>query len=207
MKKKQEGFGESKIFKYNKFNKVLFGTGVIIIVLFLILLITSYLFLKDSNIWLFKNLNFLISHFTKHISGASLLGALYSTMIGGLFFLSIPLELLFIKFFNSGRPIMIILLFYFIGLFISYSINYFIGLKLSGVSKKLISPKKFYKLKGILNRHGAWAIFVFNAIPLPSQLFAAILGVFRYNKTRFYVFFLLGQLTKYVGLIIILSFF
>ncbi|MBW2996551.1 VTT domain-containing protein [Candidatus Woesearchaeota archaeon] len=207
MRKKTEEFGESKIFKYNRFYKTSFGAGVIIAGSFLVLLIISFLFLKDSNLWLFKNLNLLITHFTKHIAGASLLGALYTTMIGGLFFLSVPIELLFIKFFNSGKPVMIILLFYFIGLFISYSINYFIGLKLSGVSKKLISPKKFYKLKGILNKYGALAVFVFNAVPLPSQIFAAILGVFRYNKTRFYVFFLLGQLTKYIGMIIILSFF
>ena len=207
MKKKIQNFGESKIFKYNRFYKTSFGAGVIIAGVFLGLLIISFLFLKDSNLWLFKNLNLLISHFTKHIGGASLLGALYTTLIGGLFFLSIPIELLFIKFFNSGKPIMLILLFYFVGLTVSYSINYFIGLKLSKISKKLISPKKFYKLKGILNKYGALAVFVFNVVPLPSQILAVILGVFRYNKTRFYIFFLSGQLVKYVGMIIILSFF
>ena len=67
--------------------------------------------------------------------------------------------------------------------------------------------KKFYKTKGILNRYGSLAVFSFNALPLPSQLLSVILGVFRYNKTRFYVFFLSGQAVKLAGITIIYYFF
>jgi membrane protein YqaA with SNARE-associated domain len=70
-------------------------------------------------------------------------------------------------------------------------------MKLAGVSKKIITSKKFYKIKGLINIYGAGAIFVINALPLPSQPLAAILGVFKYNKTKFYLFFLLGQFVKY----------
>ena len=67
-----------------------------------------------------------------------------------------------------------------------------------GKHLKLISPKKFYKLKGLLNKWGSLAVLLFNATPLPSQHLSVILGVFRYNKTRFYVFVFLGQLIKYL---------
>ena len=52
----------------------------------------------------------------------------------------------------------------------------------------------------MLNKYGALTVLVFNATPLPAQALAVILGAFRYNKTRFYVLFLLGQLIKYAGI-------
>ena len=98
--------------------------------------------------------------------------------------------------------------------FVAFLIFYFVKkqkktnvLKLSGISKKLISPKKFYRLKGLTNKYGALTIFFFNALPLPSQLLSVILGVFRYNKTRFYVFFLFGQIVKYAAISVIYYFF
>ncbi|MBR9691878.1 VTT domain-containing protein [Candidatus Woesearchaeota archaeon] len=207
MKKKSINFRENRIFLYNRLGKRSFGIGVIVLGLLIVLLGVSYFFLKDSDIFIFKFMNMMISHFSYHIGGSSLLGVFYTTLIGGLFFVSIPLELLFIKFLKTGHYFLIIMLFYFIGLLISYSINYFIGLKLSKVSKKLISPKKFYKIKGLTNKYGALAVFFFNALPLPSQLLAVVLGVFRYNKTRFYIFFLLGQLVKYLIISIVFLFF
>ncbi|MBW2982542.1 VTT domain-containing protein, partial [Candidatus Woesearchaeota archaeon] len=142
-----------------------------------------------------------------HIWGSTPLGILYTTLIGGLFFVTIPLELLFIKFLKAGHFFLLVISFYLLGLLVSFTINYYIGLKLSGLSKKIISPKKFYKTKGVLNRYGSWAIFAFNVLPLPAQPLAVILGVFRYNKTRFYALFILGQLIKYTAMSIFIIYF
>ena len=91
---------------------------------------------------------------------------------------------------------------YLFGLVLSYTINYYLGMRLANLVQKAITPKKFYKIKGIINKYGVGAIFVFNVLPLPSQPLSAILGVFKYNKTKFYVFFVLGQLIKYSAIII-----
>jgi len=196
--KKHIRFRENRIFRYNRWNKKSFGISVFVLIFVIALLGITYFFLRDSDIFIFKFLNFIITHFTHHIGGGSLLGVFYAGAVGGLFLVSIPMEILFIKFLKIGHPFLIMLLFYIIGIFIAYSINYFIGLKLSKFSKKLISPKKFYKIKGLTNKYGALAVFVFNVLPLPSQILSVILGVFRYNKTRFYIFFLSGQIIKYI---------
>jgi len=200
-------FRENKIFSYDRLNKIAFGIFVIFLAALLVLFGVSYFFLRNSDIFIFKYLNIIISHITLQISGSSILGIFYTTLIGGIFFISVPLEVLFVKFIKAGHPLLIVLIPYFIGLIISFTVNYYIGFKLSGLSKKLVSPKKFYKLKGVLNKYGPWAILFFNATPLPAQLLTVILGVFRYNKTRFYVLFLIGQFVKYMAISVFYYFF
>jgi membrane protein YqaA with SNARE-associated domain len=194
---KKPKFKETKIFSYNRLDKAVFGIAVILAAAFIFLLIATYFFLKDSDILVFRIMNTIISHISTQIAGSSILGILYTTLVGGLFFISIPLEVVFVKFLKAGHPYLIIMIPWFLGLAASFTVDYYIGYKLSGLSKRLISPKKFYKLKGLINRYGALAVLFFNATPLPSQLLTVILGVFRYNKTRFYIFFLAGQAAKY----------
>jgi membrane protein YqaA with SNARE-associated domain len=128
----------------------------------------------------------------------SLLGVFYSSFFGGLFFVFLPMEVLFVSLLKDGvNPTMLIIL-YIVGFLLSYSINYFIGMNLGELSKKLIGAKQFYNIKVAINRYGVLAVFAFNALPLPSQALSTILGVFKYNKTKFYIFFLSGQLIKYI---------
>jgi len=194
-------FREDRIFRYDRLNKIGFSLSLIVFTAAIAVLAVAYFFLRDSDIAVFIILNKIITHFSSQVGGATPLGILYTTLFGGLFFLSVPLEVLFIKFLKAGHPIIILFLFYFLGLIVSFTANYYIGYKLSSLSKRLISPKKFYKAKGLLNRYGSWAIFGFNVLPLPAtQMFIVLLGVFKYNKIRFYTFFLLGQLVKYIAI-------
>jgi membrane protein YqaA with SNARE-associated domain len=206
-KNKTLGFRENRMFSYGRLNKIAFGLFVIFLGLILALLIITYFFQRDSDILIFKTINTIITHVSSHIWGSTPLGIIYTTLIGGIFFVTIPLEVLFIKFLKAGHFFLIVILFYLFGLLVSFTLNYYTGLKLSGLSKKIISPKKFYKTKGVLNRYGALAVFAFNALPLPAQPLSVILGVFRYNKTRFYIFFLTGQLVKYIIISIFINFF
>ena len=73
-----------------------------------------------------------------------------------------PNEIIFIKAITNNSPILVIIL-TLTGFFIAYNVNYYIGQKFSKIAKKIITPKKFYKTKGILNKWGKWAIFGFNA--------------------------------------------
>jgi membrane protein YqaA with SNARE-associated domain len=190
-------FLENRIFTYNHSRKVAFGVflilGIALLISFTILYIGVW---RHSDFLVVKMFNTAASSVTTNIADSTSLGVFYTGAIGGLFFIFMPMEVMLARFINSGSPFTYILLLYMAGILIAYSLNYFIGLKLSRLSKKLISPKKFYSIKGKVNKWGGVAIYVFNALPLPSQLLAAILGVFRYNKTRFYVYLLLGQLTK-----------
>jgi membrane protein YqaA with SNARE-associated domain len=131
-----------------------------------------------------------------------LLGAFYSTLFGGLFFIPIPIEAIYIGFLKAGQNAILITLAFLLGITVAYWINYHVGFWLSGISKKIIGMKTFYKTKIIFNRYGPLGIFIFNALPLPSQPLCTILGVFNYNRKKFWVYTMSGQVTKYLAMII-----
>lgn len=195
-------FSETRMFNYHRRMKIASGLLLIFGIVVFLSLVLSYVALRKSDLAGIVALNRITGHIMSNIIGSTLLGVFYSSLIGGLFFIFMPLELLFTRFLKSGHLLIAVLVLYLSGITVSYTINYFIGSKLSRISKKLISQRRFYSIKGKINRYGAVAIYVFNALPLPSQILAAILGVFKYNKTRFYVFFLLGQITKCIVLTI-----
>ena len=194
-------FSDTRMFSYNWKKKIAFGIAVIFGALVIASFILSYFLVLnkiDSRaVQIFQSVT---GHVMSHISSSTTLGIIYISLIGGLFFIFMPMEVFIARFITAGNPFIVVLVLYLGGVFVSYSIDYFIGLKLSRLSKKLISPRKFYSIKGKLNRYGSWAIFVFNVLPLPSQILSAILGVFRYNKTKFYVFFMSGQLVKCIAI-------
>lgn len=191
-------FAKNKIFTYNYLEKAKFIIFSIIILLFITILCLYYYFsLRNMDFFLINIINSIINHILFQIKNTTMLGVLYGSMFGGLFFVIMPIEIVFISFILSGYNPVFLVIIYVLGLFISYNINYYIGMKLRSVSQKIISYKKFYKIKGIVNKYGSYSIFVFNALPLPSQPLSAILGVFRYNIYKFYIFFIAGQIVKY----------
>ena len=112
------------------------------------------------------------------------------------------MEAVFLTFLKAGYSPFILVGIYVFGMIIAYTINYYLGMRLATITQKTITPQKFYKIKGIINKYGVLAIFLFNVLPLPSQPLSAILGVFKYNKAKFYTFFILGQITKYTIIVI-----
>ncbi|MDA3856611.1 MAG: VTT domain-containing protein [Candidatus Woesearchaeota archaeon] len=197
-KKKNIFYDKDLMFSYD-FNRKLFLNfayffGFILFVSFILYYVFS---IRISNNLFSIIVNGFFSHIYLQLKSTTFLGAFYTTLFGGLFFVFVPLEIIFVAFLRAEHnPISIILLFI-LGLVISYSINYEIGMRLGNISKKIISIKKFYKIKSMVNRYGVYAIFVFNVLPLPSQPLSTILGVFKYSRNKFYIFFILGQLIKF----------
>ena len=190
-------FKEGVIFTYNQKKKRLFVLmSFAAIVLFLGFILNYIFFFRFADNLIVNAINSASSHVFQNLKSTTLLGAFYTALFGGLFFVVIPMEAVFITFIKGVNPYLVNII-YIGGILISYSFDYYIGYKLAGVSKKIITPKKFYKIKGIINRYGSWAVFGFNVLPLPSQPLSAILGVFRYNIKRFYLFMLSGQIIKY----------
>jgi len=199
----EKDFSRQVIFDYNRKQKRRFVFYTFLGIIVVLALITYYfMFFIDSGTFLSRNVNSAFKHITVNIKDATILGSFYASGFGGLFFLPVPLELVFLNFLRAGHFAGLLMGIYLLGILISYSINYWIGGKLTYASKKIISYKKFYKIKGFINKHGALGVFVFNVLPLPSQILSAILGVFNYNKTRFYVFTMAGQVTKYIAIVL-----
>ncbi|MFT4343970.1 MAG: hypothetical protein ACMXYE_04455 [Candidatus Woesearchaeota archaeon] len=188
----------SAIFSYGRKERIintLIATGITLAVISFI--ITSILVARYTNIFPFTLVSAIITHIFSAIYSGSLLGAFYTTLVGGLFFLTMPMEILYANFLLKGHLWILVLTLYILGMIFSYTLNYYIGFKLSRFAKSIITPKKFYPLKGLLNKYGPIAIFFVNALPLPSQPLSVILGVFNYNKVRFYILFIAGQVVKF----------
>nr|WP_232380784.1 VTT domain-containing protein [Leptospira ainlahdjerensis] len=123
-----------------------------------------------------------------------------------MFFFYLPIEFLFIRATYSKLEGSDLIALHILGLLISFSINYFLGRIAARACIKLISPKKFYRMKGFLNRYGVLAIFAFNALPLPAPILSAILGVIRYKKKIFFPVFVAGQLSQSVVILFFVRF-
>lgn len=191
-------FNKKNIFEYNLGKKLRFLTYIALTLIIIIGFSFYYYFsLSHMDNFFVNTINILFEHIQSNIVGLSLLGALYATSFGGLFFIPIPTEVLFFAFLKAGTSPFFLVTLYMVGLIISFTINYIVGSRLSEASKKIITPKRFYKIKVSLNKYGIWTIFAFNVLPLPAQPLATLVGVFRYNKLKFYVAFILGQTIKF----------
>jgi len=189
---------KDEIYAYNQRRKLLYFFLTILIITAIIAFGLWYFFaLRFSTNPIILTLNAIFSHIIGEIKERSILAVIYTSLIGGLFFITVPTETAYIAFLTKGHNPWLVAPIYISGFVLSYTANYYIGRRIAGFAKKIISPRKFYKIKGYLNRFGGWVIFVFNVLPLPSQALSAILGVFKYNKTRFYVYFITGQIIKY----------
>lgn len=198
-------FAEQNFFEYHRNEKMRFAYLTFgILALIVLFSLSYYFFLRHEHLVFFDFIGSFVTHVKDAITSASVTGMIYSAVFGGLFFVTIPMELVFISFLRQGAQPYILVTTFIAGFILSFTINYIIGMKLDTISKKIISPQKFYKIKGVLNRYGAAAVFVINLIPfLPAQPLATILGVFKYNKTKFYVYFITGQVVKFVIIAII----
>ncbi len=188
----------SDFIEYGRFRKKSSAMFLIIVVSIIIAAVLVYLgFLRHLKLFEGTWIVTFLSHVKTHLFAYTFLGLFYACLFGGLFFMLIPIEAFYVAALKKGLLTPYHILFMFLGLITSYSINYIIGLRFSKLSKNIVSPKKFYRVKILINKFGKLAILFFNIIGMGSQQLTAVLGVFRYNKTRLLIFSLTGQLIKY----------
>ncbi len=144
-----------------------------------------------------------VSGILENIRTGSFRGIFYTAFFGGLFFLYLPTDVMFLGFLKSGHGALPVSGLYLAGATLSCWINYAVGTRAASFARFAVTPRKFYRIKGLLNQYGGLLIFVFNALPLPAEALVAVLGVFRYNRLRFIIFFLAGKMVLYTGLSII----
>lgn len=182
-------------------------SGMFLIAIFCIigaLGVLYFIFLRRLELFQGTWFSFALTHIKDEVFSNSAIGLFYVTFFGGLFFLFTPIDVFFIAAINTGKfsPLHCTLMF--LGLLFSYSLNYVIGLRFSTLSKKLVSPKKFYKTKVIVNKFGKLAILFFNIIGFGSQQLTFVLGVFRYNRTRLLILAVIGQIIHYSLIAVVL---
>ena len=134
-------------------------------------------------------------------------GLFYTGLIGGLFFVFVPLEVLFYStVLRGGEPYLSVFLMV-TGFCLAQIVNYAIGAKLSPVIMHLVSKKKVYKARRFINKYGAWGIFLSNLSPFPSEILTFALGLTRYNVYRLFILTIIGSTIKYSAIALIALYF
>lgn len=118
---------------------------------------------------------------------------------GYLFFIVMPVEVLIPYYQAAGHPELLL-----VGLavgtaFAAQIIDLAIGWAVSGdVIHGLIGEERHRKAKATIEKHGVWAIFLFNLFPLSSPILLAVAGMLRFNPWVALPVSLAGLVGKYV---------
>ena len=132
------------------------------------------------------------------LGSLSPLSVFYLSFIGGLFFVPGPTEVLYATAIVRGGPILLTFVSVIAGTILSHWINYAVGMKFSTLMLRLVSKKKVYRMRRVINRYGSYAIILFVLSPLPSGTLAVALGLAKYNVRRFLTLMFAGFIAKYL---------
>ena len=141
------------------------------------------------------------------IKNSTPIGLLYIGFFTAIFFNPLPTEVFFVLGLIKGNPILLSSFFILLGFFASQAVNYFLGAKFSNFFLQFISKTKVYQAKRKVNKYGGLMIMIFNLLPLPAPLLSFALGIAKYNRTRFAVYFFISNIIKYLIVIGLFLFF
>ncbi len=195
-----ENFVSNSMFEYKSEEKIQNAVILSCILISMGLLIFAFYFYPILEFWKDSFLYDITQSVLDSIRNRSPQGIFLIAFLGGLFFLVFPVELYFLHLLSESNHPYTTYFFYIFGILIAQSLNYWLGLRGSRLCKLLIPPAKFYRMKGSLNRWGFWFILFVNALPLPSPVFSAVTGAFRYNYKKFFVYMATGTLILYTTL-------
>lgn len=172
--------------------------------LFLILVIASiiyicYLFFQNEMLGILKMNPYIwgfISHITGEIAGRTILGLLYASFFGSLFFIFLPMEVIFVYYLTLGYSIPLLIALTMLGYLIGLSIDYLFGFAVGTRIVKFFVREKFDRFHDMVTKWGGAVVFVGNLIIFPIQPVSVVVGSARYSYKKFFMFSALGFFAK-----------
>lgn len=132
------------------------------------------------------------------VEARSLLGLLYASFFGSLFFISLPVEVIFLYYLGLNyyfiQVMTIVLLGNIVGMVLNYGCGWLIGERVV----QFFMRKSYPKFKAKINRAGVFIILIGNIIPFPIEPFAVFLGAVRYPFRKFIAYTIIGKVVKFV---------
>lgn len=119
------------------------------------------------------------------------------SMIGSLIFFTLPVELAFLFSIIQGNSILLCIAVTLLGFALASFINYETGHKLSKYILYVLSAKKFYQMRRLMNRWGVYTIVLMTLLPTASDLLTFGLGTIKYNIKRLFALIIVGALVKF----------
>jgi membrane protein YqaA with SNARE-associated domain len=120
---------------------------------------------------------------------------------GYLFFLLMPVEALVPYYHAEGHAAMIL-----VGLSVGTAIaaqliDYGVGRLLSERVVSILGHRKYERFNRAIDRHGSWAILVFNLLPLSSPNVILVAGIMRFSLRRTVLISACGLVGKYLTIV------
>jgi len=126
--------------------------------------------------------------------------------VGYLFFMLMPVELLFAYYAVLDINLLLLLGLALITAILAEIIDFFIGYLVSDtVINKLIGKEKYRKFQHYIKKYGNAAIFIFHLFPLSSSVLALAAGMVKYRIRTFLTYAMLGLVLKYTIILIFFS--
>ena len=121
--------------------------------------------------------------------------------LSGLFFLPIPLEVMFFAGIRAGTNPVLATIAIILGFTIGNCISYVIGWKLSKLATSLFNAKKVYAVRRTARKYGIYAIIGMNLVPSPSPVLTFGLALAGYPFSRLFVVLVGANIVKFLTLL------
>ncbi len=125
-------------------------------------------------------------HMAAHMGGHTYLGLFYTSLLGALFFVFIPLEAVFYYYLALPRSQVGVLAAAWAGSVLGLFFDYLMGAAFGQRILARFWPERFLKTKRAAERWGTFVVAVSNLVPfLPVQFISLAVGATRFGARRF----------------------
>jgi membrane protein DedA with SNARE-associated domain len=186
------------------------GFGILDKVFILILIVSviyiGYLYFQDSIIALLKMNPYVwavFSHIAGEISRQTIVGLFYASFFGALFFVFLPIEVIFLYYLSLGFPVPLIIALVIIGNLMGLCLDYLFGFIVGARILKVFIREKVERFHDMTQKWGGAVVLAGNIIPFPIQAVSVVIGSAKYSFKKFVVFTVLGVFVKLFTLVVI----
>jgi membrane protein YqaA with SNARE-associated domain len=141
------------------------------------------------------------THIEAQILKHTLLGLLYYSFLSSLFFIFLPIEILFMYYMNFGFNIWSLLGIIMIGNLLGLSFNYWFGRIVGLRFVKFLMKDNFERIHKKVSRYGGFIIFFGNIIIFPMEIASLLFGAMKYSYKKFFWYSFFGKIIKFIILI------
>lgn len=146
-------------------------------------------------------------HISDQIINKTLLGLFYASFLGAMFFVTLPVEAIFIYYLSLHHNVFFIIAVAFIGnmlgMIFNYSFGFFLG---KGFIKGLVK-NNHDRFKGWIEKFGGVILVIGNIIPFPIEPLSLMYGGFKYDFKTYTILTAIGKIIKFIALAIIFFYF
>ncbi len=139
-------------------------------------------------------------YFVTTIGSGTALGIFYLFLFSSLFFLPVPLEVLFLTLARRADPVFIAT-YAILGILVGQVINYMLGRLFSIIFIAMLKRSTQKSAKEKLAKYGGFSIGAVHLIPFPFQIFNVVTGLFKFPFWNWLMYATIGLVLKHVILV------